>query len=163
MLECKTERRNSQCEHDSKWSKQEAWFAHATWLSLTTPVWHLANEFDVRSKLHGQVSLAAVNQILCRSWGYERLQNSKDSLMACFENVNIKEKSPWDKSLIGKTDINHLGWGYMLCIPPYIQTILYFRIKSLVSRTWFVWFNSVCPSKHFSNYVRMRLPGLNKY
>ena len=24
---------------------------------------HLANEFDVRSELHGQVSLAAVNQI----------------------------------------------------------------------------------------------------
>ena len=38
-----------------------------------------------------QVSLAAVNQILCCSWGYERLQNSKDSLKACFENVNIKE------------------------------------------------------------------------
>ena len=32
-------------------------------LSITTPVSHLANEFDVRSILHGQVSLAAVNQI----------------------------------------------------------------------------------------------------
>ena len=46
-------------------------------LSITTPVSHLANEFDVR--LHGQVSLAAVNQILCCSRGYEQLQNSKDS------------------------------------------------------------------------------------
>ena len=36
-------------------------------LSIATPVSHLANEFDVRSKLHGQVSLAAVNQILCNS------------------------------------------------------------------------------------------------
>ena len=36
-----------------------------------------------------QVSLAAVNQILCISWGYERLQKSKDSLKDCFENVNI--------------------------------------------------------------------------
>ena len=27
----------------------------------------LANEFDVRGELHGQVSLAAVNQILCNS------------------------------------------------------------------------------------------------
>ena len=36
-------------------------------LSITTPVSHLENEFDVRSELHGQVSLAAVNQILCRS------------------------------------------------------------------------------------------------
>ena len=31
-------------------------------LSITTPVSHLANEFDVRSELHGQVSLAAVDQ-----------------------------------------------------------------------------------------------------
>ena len=33
------------------------------WLSITTPVSLLGNEFDVRSVLHGQVSLAAVNQI----------------------------------------------------------------------------------------------------
>ena len=32
-------------------------------LSITTPVSLLANEFDVRSVSHGQVSLAAVNQI----------------------------------------------------------------------------------------------------
>ena len=32
-------------------------------LSIKTPVSLLANEFDVRSVLHGQVSLAAVNQI----------------------------------------------------------------------------------------------------
>ena len=32
-------------------------------LSITTPVSLLANEFDVRSVMHGQVSLAAVNQV----------------------------------------------------------------------------------------------------
>ena len=32
-------------------------------LSITTPVSLLANEFDVQSILHGQVSLAAVNQM----------------------------------------------------------------------------------------------------
>ena len=32
------------------------------WLSITTPVQHLANEFDIRSVLHEQVSFAAVNQ-----------------------------------------------------------------------------------------------------
>ena len=32
-------------------------------LSITTPVSLLANEFDVRSVLRGQVNLAAVNQI----------------------------------------------------------------------------------------------------
>ena len=36
-------------------------------LSITTPVSHLANKFDVQSELHGQVSLSAVNQILCYS------------------------------------------------------------------------------------------------
>ena len=51
---------------DSQWSKQEACFACATrvWmLSITTPVSLLANEFDVRSIFHGQMSFAAVNQI----------------------------------------------------------------------------------------------------
>ena len=55
---------------------------------------HLANEFDVRSKLHAQVSLAVVNKILCCSRGYERLQKTKDSLKACFEKINIMKKKP---------------------------------------------------------------------
>ena len=42
-------------------------------LSITTPVSCLANEFDVRSVFHGQVSLAAVNHILCNSLGKELL------------------------------------------------------------------------------------------
>ena len=50
-----------------------------------------------RSELYGQVSLAAVNQILCRTRGYERLQNSKDLLKACFENVNIQAWPSWRK------------------------------------------------------------------
>ena len=58
-------------------------------LSITIPVSLLANEFNVRSVLHGQVSLAAVNLIFWNSWGYERLQKSKDSLKDCFKNVNI--------------------------------------------------------------------------
>ena len=42
----------------------------------------LANELDVLSIFHGQVSLTAVNQNVCLSLGYERLQKSKDSLKA---------------------------------------------------------------------------------
>ena len=52
---------NTECQ----WSKQEAYFAcvlRCGSLSITTPVSLLANEFDIRSVLHGQVSLAAVNQ-----------------------------------------------------------------------------------------------------
>ena len=51
---------------DSQWSKQEACFdvrLRCGRLVITTPVSLLANEFDIRSILHGQVSLAAVNQI----------------------------------------------------------------------------------------------------
>ena len=48
----------------------------------------LANEFGVRSVLHGQVSLAAVNQIRVI---HEALKGAKykDSLKDCFENVNM--------------------------------------------------------------------------
>ena len=38
--------------------------------------------------MHGQVSLAAVNQIYVF---HECLPKSKDSLKVCFENVNISE------------------------------------------------------------------------
>ena len=58
-------------------------------LSIITPLSLLGNEFDVRSVLHGQVILVAVNQLLCNSGGYERLQKSKDSLKDCLENVII--------------------------------------------------------------------------
>ena len=62
------EKRNSQCEHDSKWSEQEVCFARATqvWLAVNHNT-SQANEFDVRSEKHGQVSMAAVNQIVCGS------------------------------------------------------------------------------------------------
>ena len=58
-------------------------------LSITTPVSLLANEFDVRSVLHGQVSLAAVNQIYVIHEAMNGCKKSKDSLKARFENVNI--------------------------------------------------------------------------
>ena len=48
-------------------------------LSITIPVSLLPNEIDVRSVLHGQVSLAAVNQSCV----------IHDSLKDCFKNVNI--------------------------------------------------------------------------
>ena len=52
-----------------------------------TPVSLLVNEFDFRSVLHGQVSLAAANQILVI---HEARNGCKklDSLKDCFENVN---------------------------------------------------------------------------
>ena len=46
-------------------------------LSITTPVSFLTNEFDVRSILHGQVSLAAVNQIYVFHEAMNRSKNLK--------------------------------------------------------------------------------------
>ena len=59
-------------------------------LSITLPVPLLKNGSHVRSALHGQVSFAAVNQ----SYVIHEAMNGykffyKDSLKACFENVNI--------------------------------------------------------------------------
>ena len=54
-------------------------------LSITIPVSLLANEFNVLSVLHGQVSLAAVNQIYVISWGYQWL-HIKGLLWKCKYN-----------------------------------------------------------------------------
>ena len=61
--------RNSQAEleHGQPMKKTRdvfcRWDSGVASLSITTPASILANEFDVRSVLHGQVSLAAVNQV----------------------------------------------------------------------------------------------------
>ena len=47
------------------------------------------NEFDVQSVLHGQVSLAAVNQICVVHEAINDCKKSKNSLKDCIENVNI--------------------------------------------------------------------------
>ena len=62
LSECKTERNT-----DSKWSKQEACFdvrLGCGSLLIITPVSLLANKLNVRSVLHGQMSLAAVSHIV---------------------------------------------------------------------------------------------------
>ena len=56
-------------------------------LSITTHVILLANEFDVRSVLHMQKSLAAVNQICVIHEAMNGCEN--DSSKDCFENVNM--------------------------------------------------------------------------
>ena len=50
----------------------------------------LANELDVGSVLHGQVSLAAVNQIYVFHEAMNGCKKSRDTLKACFENVSIR-------------------------------------------------------------------------
>ena len=76
MFECKTDKRNSQCEHGQPMAHTRLHVLHVQRgcgsLSITTPVSYLANEFDVRSKLHGQLSSIKFM-----------------SFKACFENLNI--------------------------------------------------------------------------
>ena len=61
------EKRKSQLEHGQPMEQTRGTFLHVRLgcglLSITTPVSRLANELDVRSVLHEQLSLAAVNQI----------------------------------------------------------------------------------------------------
>ena len=61
------------------------------WLSSTKPVSLLANEFNVRSILHWQVRLAAVNPICVIHKAMNGCNNgSEDSLKTCYENINIQ-------------------------------------------------------------------------
>ena len=53
-------------------------------LSITTPVPQMANEFDVRGVLHGQVSFAAVYQVCIFHEGMNGCKNLK-----CFESMNL--------------------------------------------------------------------------
>ena len=65
---------------DSQLSKQGACFAmriRCDLMSITTPVSLLANGFDVRSVLQGQVSLAAVNHIYVLHEAMNGCQNLK--------------------------------------------------------------------------------------
>ena len=58
-MKCKTEYQNSQGEQPMK---QPRGLFRMCDSGVTTPVSLLVNEFDVRRVLHGQMSLAAVNQ-----------------------------------------------------------------------------------------------------
>ena len=78
---------------DSQLSKQEACFACATqvWLSVNhnTSV-TFGKGIQCLKRIEWARELGSCQSNLCLSRGYERLQKSKDSLKACFENVNIK-------------------------------------------------------------------------
>ena len=136
-------------------------------LSITIPVSLLVEWFDVQSLLHGQVSLAAVNQILSNSWGYERLQKSKDLLKDCFENVNIWKSLGVNRItyamlcgmygaylvLIWSEQINKLSqslFGYPFLMSKRFQTTQ--RVELSPFQKWNLtvsnWYLMACPSKH---------------
>ena len=67
LSECKTEQRNSQREHEQPMEQTRGLFCTCNSYVACCQSQHqchfLANEFDVLSVLHGQVSMTAVNQI----------------------------------------------------------------------------------------------------
>ena len=71
-------------------------------LSITAPLSHLANEFNVRSKLHGQVSLQLSIKFCVVYEAMNGCKKSKGSLKACFENVNILLSSRFSLHLTSK-------------------------------------------------------------
>ena len=77
------------------------------------------------------MSLEAVNQILCRSWGYELLQKSQDSLKACLENVNIHT----GQGIILEVNMteNYKGIIYIKCSPfVFVCLIWFFTSQSTI-------------------------------
>ena len=94
MSECKTEKHNSQLEHGQPMEQTSGLFcmcdsgvAHNT--SVTSGEWVRCSKRIARAS-----ELGSCQSNLCNSWGYERLQKSKDSLKDCFENVNIWKMNP---------------------------------------------------------------------
>ena len=91
LLECKTEKWKSQCEHGANGANKRLVLhlrLRCGSLSITTPVSLLA--LNSMFKAFEQASeLGSCQSNLCCSRGYERLQKSKDSLKVCFKNVNI--------------------------------------------------------------------------
>ena len=81
---------------DSQWSKQETCFTHATpvWLavnhntSVTSSEWTQCSKRIARATELG--SCQSNFLLFMRLW---LLQNSKDSLKACYENVNINKSN----------------------------------------------------------------------
>ena len=71
------DKRNSRLEHGQPMEQTRGMYCTCDSLSITTPVSLLGNELDVRSVLHGQVSLAAVNQICVIHEAMNSCQNIK--------------------------------------------------------------------------------------
>ena len=77
LLECKTEMRNIQCEHGQPMDQARSWFCmcDSGVACCQSQVSLLVNEFDVRSVLHGQMSLTAVNHVFHEAMnGYKNLK-----------------------------------------------------------------------------------------
>ena len=92
LSECKTEKRNSQLNGANKRFVLHKRLGCGS-LSITTPtpVSLLASGFDVRSELHGQLNLAADNQMCVIHEVINGYRKTKDLFKDCFESVNIQK------------------------------------------------------------------------
>ena len=145
---------------DSQWSNKKL-VLHVRLrcgsLSITTPVSLLANEFNVRRVLHGQVSLAAVNQTYVIHEAMKGCKKSKDSLTACFDNVNINISKLTHLSRMEFPNLNNwtspflffgLLGGILSLFSNFKRTYCNQTVQTLIRRhiLWcLIWFCNVCP------------------
>ena len=92
MLNRKAEQGSSQLEHIQPMEQTRSLFC-TCYLGVarcqSQQQCHLWQCVRCSKRIASANKLGSCQSILCNSWGYERLQKSKDSLKDCFENVNI--------------------------------------------------------------------------
>ena len=120
LLECKTNKLNSQLEHRQPMEQTRglfcmcdlgvAWYNHH--ISVTSGEWVRSLKPIAWASEHGSCQSNS-----CNSWGYEQLQKSKDSLKDCFENVNIDNEYSYYNICTGLLWHNGLWfpWQKRLC------------------------------------------------
>ena len=91
LVECKTENRNSQSEHGQPMEQSNSMFCTCDSGMARFQSQHKFQFWRMNSMFEAWASeLGRCQSNVCHSRGYERLQKSKDSLKACFENVKIR-------------------------------------------------------------------------
>ena len=93
-MECKTEKRNSQLREHRQPMEQTRGLLCTCDSGVTRcqsqhqcHFWRINSIFEAYCR---ESELGSCQSNLCHSRDYERLQKSKDSLKACFKNVNIE-------------------------------------------------------------------------
>ena len=90
LSECKTEKRNSQCEHVQTMERRRDLFCTCdSDLARCQSMLLLAIEFDMTKEVLGRVRLAAVNQICAIHEPMNGRKKSKDSLMRMHEENGV--------------------------------------------------------------------------
>ena len=118
MFECKTDKRNSQCEHGQPMEQKRGLFC--TWesgVARCRPV--TSGEWIRRSKRFARTGESGSRQSnLCHSWGNERLHISSCSLKDCskfFCHEELFLSSRTVQNLVKCRILTHFIWVFNVC------------------------------------------------